>query len=44
MQTLYASVQGNARARKWEWEGEEWAERVWGDFWDSTGDVNEEST
>jgi hypothetical protein len=32
MQTLYASVQGNARAKKWEWVGvgvEEW---VWGPF------------
>jgi hypothetical protein len=34
--TLYASVQGNARAKKWEWVGE----RV-GDFWDSIGNVNE---
>ena len=23
VQTLYASVQGNARAKKWEWEGGE---------------------
>jgi hypothetical protein len=40
VQTLYASVQGNARAGKWEWG---WGGGV-GDFWDSTGDVNEEST
>jgi hypothetical protein len=25
MQTLYAPVQGNARAKKWEWVGREWA-------------------
>jgi hypothetical protein len=35
VQTLYAPVQGNARAKKWEWVGE----RV-GDFWDSIGNVN----
>jgi hypothetical protein len=37
--TLYASVQGNDRAKKWEWVGE----RV-GDFWDSIGNVNEINT
>jgi hypothetical protein len=39
VQTLYASVQGNARAKRWEW--------VWegvGDFWDSFGNVNEINT
>jgi hypothetical protein len=37
MQTLYVSVQGNARAKKWvgEWVG---------DFWDSICNVNEENT
>jgi hypothetical protein len=32
-QTLYAPVQGNARAKKWEWVGREvgWG-RVWGTF------------
>ena len=45
MQTLYASVQGNARAKKWEWMGR----RVcvgegMEDFWDSIGNVNEENT
>jgi hypothetical protein len=39
MQTLSPSVQGNARAKKWEWVGE----RV-GDFWDSIGNVNEINT
>jgi hypothetical protein len=37
VQTLYASVQGNNRAKKWDgWIGEHV-----GDFWDSTGNVNE---
>jgi hypothetical protein len=43
MQTLYASVQGNTRAKKWEWIGR----GVWGgmgDFWDSIGNVSEEKT
>ena len=39
-QTLYAPVQGNARAKKWEWVGR----GVWGgDFWDSIGNVIEEN-
>jgi hypothetical protein len=31
MQTLYASVQGNARAKKWEWVGRgvEGGEGMW---------------
>jgi hypothetical protein len=41
MQTLYASVQGNARTKKWEWVGRR-GEGT-GDFWDSTGNVNEEN-
>jgi hypothetical protein len=45
MQTLYAPVQGNARAKKWEWVGRE----VGGgedmvDFWDSILNVIEENT
>jgi hypothetical protein len=40
VQTLYASVQGNARAKKWEWVGGE----ACGDFWDSTGNVKEINT
>jgi hypothetical protein len=43
LQTLYASVQGNARAKKWEWGGY-WRGRVLGDFWESIGNVNEENT
>jgi hypothetical protein len=39
VQTLYASVQGNTRAKKWEWVGE-----CVGDFWDSIGNVNEINT
>ena len=44
MQTLYASVQGNARAKKGEWVGREVAGGGMGDFWDSIGNVNEENT
>jgi hypothetical protein len=32
LQTLYASVQGNARAKKWEWVGKGVRGRVWGTF------------
>jgi hypothetical protein len=36
LQTLYAPVQGNARAKKWEWMGigSGLGEGI-GDFWDS---------
>jgi hypothetical protein len=44
VQTLYASVQGNARGKKWEWVGRGVGGRVWGGFWDSIGNVNEENT
>jgi hypothetical protein len=40
VQTLYASVQGNARAKKWERVGRGVEGRVWGTF----GNVNEENT
>jgi hypothetical protein len=40
MQTLYASVQGNARAKKWEWVGGKWVWEGGGVFWDSIGYVN----
>jgi hypothetical protein len=43
LQTLYASVQGNARAKKWEWGGGVGGEGL-GDFWGSIGNVNEENT
>jgi hypothetical protein len=36
MQTLSASVQGNAMAKMWKWVGEQV-----GDFWDSIENVNE---
>ena len=44
MQTLYASVQGNARAKKWEWVGRGVGREGMGDFRDSIGNVNEENT
>ena len=44
MQTLYAPVQGNARAKKWDWEGREVGGEGMGDFWGSIGNVNEENT
>jgi hypothetical protein len=36
LQTLYAPVQGNARAKNWEWvgKGAGWGEGI-RDFWDS---------
>jgi hypothetical protein len=45
VQTLYDSVQGNARAKKWEWVGRGvGGGEGMGDFWDSIGYVNEENT
>jgi hypothetical protein len=41
---VYAPVQGNARAKKWEWVGRGVGGRAWGDFWDSIGNVIEENT
>jgi hypothetical protein len=32
LQALYAPVQGNARAKKWEWVGRGIGGRVWGIF------------
>jgi hypothetical protein len=43
MQTLYASVQGNTRAKKWKWVGRGVGGEGMGDFWDSIGNVNEEN-
>jgi hypothetical protein len=45
MQTLYAPVQGNARAKKKKKNGNGWVGK-WvgmGDFWDSIGNVIEEN-
>jgi hypothetical protein len=43
-QTLYAPVQENARAKKWEWVGREVGVGGGGEFWDSIGNVIEENT
>jgi hypothetical protein len=44
LQTLYAPVQGNTRAKKWEWVGREAGkEEGIGDFEDSIRNVNEEN-
>jgi hypothetical protein len=32
LQTLYASVQGNARAKNWEWVGRVVGGKLWGTF------------
>jgi hypothetical protein len=44
LQTLYAPVQGNTRAKKWEWvgRGAGWGEGT-GNFQDSIWNVNEEN-
>jgi hypothetical protein len=44
MQTLYGSVQGNARAKMLEWVVRGVGGEGMGDFWDSIGNVNEENT
>jgi hypothetical protein len=44
LQTLYAPVHGNARAKKWEWVGRGVGGEHMGDFWDSNENVNEENT
>jgi hypothetical protein len=43
MQTLYAPVQGNARAKKWEWVGRGVGGEGMVDFWDIIGNGNEEN-
>jgi hypothetical protein len=43
VQTLYASVQGNARAKKGQWVGRGVGEGM-GNFWDSIGNINEINT
>jgi hypothetical protein len=44
LQTLYAPVQGNVRAKNWEWvdRGAKQGEAI-GDFWDNIWNVNEEN-
>jgi hypothetical protein len=37
-------IQGNARAKKWEWVDRGVGGDGMGDFWDSIGNVNEENT
>jgi hypothetical protein len=44
VQTLYASIQGNARAKKWEWVGGGVGGGACGGLWDSIGNVNEINT
>ena len=44
MQTLFASVQGNARAKKWEWVAGGVGEGTCGGLLDSIGNVNEINT
>jgi hypothetical protein len=39
-----APIQGNARAKKWEWVGREVGGEGMGDFWDSILNVIEENT
>ena len=44
LQTLYAPVQGNARAKKWEWMGRRVGQgESIGDFQDSIWNINEEN-
>jgi hypothetical protein len=44
LQTLYASVQGNNRAKKREWVGRrEGSGEGIGNFWDNIGNVNDEN-
>jgi hypothetical protein len=44
LQTLYAPVQGNARAKKGEWVGRGLGGLGMGGLWDSIENVNEENT
>jgi hypothetical protein len=44
LHTLYAPVQGNARAKKGEWVGRGLGGVGMGDLWDSIENVNEENT
>jgi hypothetical protein len=44
MQTVYAPVQGNPRAKTGEWVGSGLGGGGMADFWDSIENVNEENT
>jgi hypothetical protein len=44
LQTLYAPVQGNTRAKMGEWVGRGVGGVGMAAFWDSIGNVNEENT
>jgi hypothetical protein len=44
VQAVYALVQRNARAKKWEWVGRGVGKEGMGDFLDSIGNVNEINT
>jgi hypothetical protein len=44
LQTLYAPVQGNTRAKKGQWVGRGLGGVGLGDLWDSIENVNEENT
>jgi hypothetical protein len=44
LQTLYAPVRGNARAKKGEWVGRGVGVGGYGEFWYSIGNVNELNT
>jgi hypothetical protein len=44
VQTLYASVQGNARTKSGSGRVVEWVGEGVGDFWDSIGNVTEINT
>ena len=44
MQILYAPLQWKTRAKKGEWVGRGVGGEVMGDFWDSIGNINEETS
>jgi hypothetical protein len=44
LQTLYAPVQGNARAKKGQWVGRGLGGVGMGDLWDSIENINKENT
>jgi hypothetical protein len=44
MQTLSTSIEGNARAKKWNWVARGVGGGACGGLWDSIGNVNEINT